>query len=138
MNQNKIRHLGTIAMMSGMLFFGVGATEVMAAPPPPGGIYDHPRFHDRPYYFHNGRYYYGGEWRNGYYYYRGKRYYGGRYHHRYDGYRPRIREEVFNYPRYRDRPFYYYKGRYYYGGVWRNGAYHFRGHRYYGGRYYRR
>ena len=49
------------------------------------GIYDYPRYLDRPYYFYNDRYYYGGNYRNGYYYYRGHRYRHGHYYHR--GYR---------------------------------------------------
>lgn len=63
------------AVMCGML--GVGApSKTFAAPPIPIeavitdiiiGVFEQP-YYDRPYYFYEGRYYYGGTWRNGYYY----------------------------------------------------------------------
>ena len=54
------------------------------------GVFDNPQYRDdRPYYFYNNRYYYGGDWRNGQYYYEGRRFNGGRYYERgyYDHYR---------------------------------------------------
>jgi len=51
------------------------------------GVYDYPRFLDRPCYFYRGRYYYGGQYRHGYYDYRGRRLRHGHYYHR--GYRYR-------------------------------------------------
>jgi len=48
-----------------------------------------------------------------------------------------VASEVYDYPRYEDRPYYYYRGRYYYGGNYRNGYYYYRGHRYRYGHYYR-
>ena len=57
------------------------------------GVYDYPRFLDRPCYFYRGRYYYGGHYRNGYYEYRGHRLYRGFYYSRGYGYHhPRYRE----------------------------------------------
>lgn len=47
------------------------------------GMYSTPQYRDdRPYYFYNNRYYYGGEWRDGYYYYQGRRLDGGHYYRR--------------------------------------------------------
>ena len=55
------------------------------------GVYDKPQYRDdRPYYFYNNRYYYGGDWRNGYYYYKGKRLKGGHYFQR--GYQEHYRK----------------------------------------------
>jgi hypothetical protein len=54
------------------------------------GVFDKPQYRDdRPYYFYNNRYYYGGEWRKGQYYYEGRRLNGGRYYERgyFDQYR---------------------------------------------------
>ena len=47
------------------------------------GVYDKPKYQDeRPYYFYNNRYYYGGEFRKSQYYYDGRRLNGGRYYER--------------------------------------------------------
>jgi hypothetical protein len=103
------------------------------------GVFDEPRYKDqRPYYFYDNRYYYGGDWRDGYYYYEGKRLHGGRYYER--GYYDHYQRKYYYYdrPKYIDeRPYYFYKNRYYYGGEWRNGYYYYNGIRLVGGRYYR-
>jgi hypothetical protein len=52
--------------------------------------FDKPRYQDdRPYYFYNNKYYYGGQWRDGHYNYDGRRLNGGHYYERgyYDHYR---------------------------------------------------
>ena len=48
-------------------------------------VYDYPRYTQRPCYFYNSRYYYGGQYRDGAYYYRGNRLRGGEYYR--SGYR---------------------------------------------------
>ncbi len=54
--------------------------------------FDKPRYQDdRPYYFYNNKYYYGGELRNGQYYYDGRRLDGGRYYER--GYQDHYKEK---------------------------------------------
>jgi hypothetical protein len=104
------------------------------------GVYDKPKYQDdRPYYFYNDRYYYGGELRNGNYYYEGRRLDGGRYYER--GYQDQHKRDygLFDKPRYQDdRPYYFYNNRYYYGGELRNGQYYHDGRRLDGGRYYER
>ncbi len=92
-----IRYITTITLLSSTLFFTACvpyndyATYNNSGYTSPVvsrtyiGIYDYPRYLDRPYYFYNNRYYYGGYYRNGYYYHRGYRYRHGHYYHR--GYR---------------------------------------------------
>ncbi len=46
------------------------------------GIYDYPRYPDRPCYYYRNRYYYGGQYRRGVYYFRGNRLRHGRYYYR--------------------------------------------------------
>lgn len=85
-----VKHLGTVGLISGMLFLTACTPEerAFATGAAVGAIvvasYDYPRYYDRPYYYYHGRYYYGGVWRDGYYHYRGHRYHGGRYYQRYD------------------------------------------------------
>lgn len=104
------------------------------------GVYDKPQYRDdRPYYFYNNRYYYGGDWRDGNYYYEGRRLSGGQYYER--GYYDQFKRtyERYSQPQYRDdRPYYFYNNRYYYGGDWRNGNYYYDGRRLSGGHYYER
>jgi hypothetical protein len=85
-----LKHLSAIGVMAGMLVLTACTTEekAFATGAVVGAVvvasFDHPKYRDRPYYYYNDRYYYGGTWRNGYYYYKGRRYYGGHYYTRYD------------------------------------------------------
>ena len=86
MSRIKITQLAVIGIVSGMLFFSgctrseqafvtgavVGAVVM--------GVFDHPRYRDRPYYYYNNQYYYGGRYQNGYYYYQDQRFNGGHYY----------------------------------------------------------
>lgn len=100
MQKKKMKYIGAMALVSTTLLFtgcvpyndyGYGYNNGYYGYGNPVisstyiGIYDYPRYLDRPYYFYNNRYYYGGYYRNGYYYYRGHRYRHGHYYHR--GYR---------------------------------------------------
>jgi len=99
MKKRKIKYLGAIVLLSSIFFvtacvpyndgysynnsnYGYGTPIISRTTI---GIYDYPRYLDKPYYFYNNRYYYGGNYRNGYYYYQGHRYRHGHYYHR--GYR---------------------------------------------------
>jgi hypothetical protein len=107
------------------------------------GVFETDMYYNEPVYFYNGRYYYGGEYRNGNYYYDGRMLSGGEYYRDkrfYDRNQPRIirnyHHGVFLTDRYYKEPVYVYKGKYYYGGKYRNGCYYFDGYRLCRGRYY--
>ncbi|MDY0195036.1 MAG: hypothetical protein WC253_02085 [Sulfurovaceae bacterium] len=108
------------------------------------GVFEMDRHYNEPVYFYKGRYYYGGDYRNGYYFYNGMRLVGGefyrkpRFYHRDE---PRIIVHPRNYvvfveDRYYDRPSYFYKGKYYYGGHFKNGYYFHNGRRLHGGKFF--
>ncbi|MDY0195910.1 MAG: hypothetical protein WC253_05515 [Sulfurovaceae bacterium] len=95
MSKIQVKHLGAISIIASMLFFTgctrteralatgavIGATAAVII-----GSYNYPRYRDRPYYYYNDRYYYGGTYRDGYYYYQDRRLYGGRYYPYYPRY----------------------------------------------------
>jgi len=85
MSSLQIKHLGAINIIAGLLFLTGGQAFAAKAAADSTtaviiGSYDHPRYRDRPYYYFDGKYYYGGEYRNENYYYKDRIFYGGRYY----------------------------------------------------------
>jgi len=127
MQKKKMKYLSVAALLSGTLLFtgcvpynnygygynngyyGYGNPVISSTTI---GIYDYPRYLDRPYYFYNNRYYYGGNYRNGYYYYRGHRYRYGHYYHRGYRYHHRRHRENVDLLRRSDQNRYYHRDRY--------------------------
>jgi predicted small secreted protein len=91
--------LGGCSQQERALVVGTGLGVAVASV-----VYDTPRYTADPYYIYNGRYYYGGTYRNGVYLFKGHHYRGGTYHRTYvhkkskhyymkDGYRTGVRYE---------------------------------------------
>ncbi len=152
MKKLSIKYLTAAGLLSTTFLFAevsvsLGVNMGVDAPRPAimAGVFEMDRHYDEPVYFYKGRYYYGGDYRDGYYFYNGMRLVGGEFYRKprfYKHNEPRIimgnpnNFVVFVEDRYYDRPAYFYGGRYYYGGYFKNGYYFHNGRRLHGGRFF--
>ena len=89
--KNRFKKIAILSVFSSLvLLTGCTSTEqtlatgAIAGAVVAGAVSNHTQNNNQPYYYDNGRYYYGGRYTDGYYYYHGHRYrYGHYYNHGY-------------------------------------------------------